>query len=54
METLLWLAMIAGQFIAVIKMFGGLKDTPKWLDVTTGIMLICMFISLVYWIGVNG
>jgi len=38
--------MISGQFLAIVKMFGGLQKTPKWLDVTIGIMLIFMFISL--------
>lgn len=46
MTTLLWLAMIAGQILAIVKFFGGLKDSPKWLDITIGIMLVFMLISM--------
>jgi uncharacterized membrane protein YhdT len=53
MDTLLGLTMITGYLIATIKMFGGLQDTPKWLDIFCGAMLILTFISLMYWIGVS-
>lgn len=47
MYTLLGLAMIASQIIAIVKSFGGLKDSPKWLDISVGIGLSLMLLSAI-------
>lgn len=47
MNTLIGIAMLAGQIIAAVKMFGGLKDTPRWLDIATGIALIFMLFAVI-------
>lgn len=46
MDTLIGLAMIASQVIAIVKSFGGMKNTPKWLDISVGIGLVIMLLAI--------
>lgn len=47
MDTLLGLAMLASQVIAIVKSFGGMKNTPKWLDISVGIGLALMLMATI-------
>jgi hypothetical protein len=38
--------MIGGQIAAAVKMFGGLKNTPKWLDITLGVLLLLVLAAV--------
>jgi len=47
MDTLIGLAIIASQVIGIVKSFGGMKDTPRWLDISVGIGLIMMLLAII-------
>lgn len=48
MDTLLWLTMIAWFIFGIVRVFGGAKNSPQWLDIVTGIILSFDFFVFVY------
>ena len=47
MDTLLGLVMIVAQVFGTIIVFGGAKTSPKWLTITTGV-LMCFFLLAMF------
>lgn len=47
MDTLIWLVVIAGQIFGIVRVFGWAKETPKWLNITTGILMIIFLMALI-------
>lgn len=44
MTMLLWLIIIVGDIMGIIKVFGGWKNRPKWLNIV--VWICCIFLLL--------
>jgi len=42
---ILGLAMIAGNIFSSVYLFGGWRNSPKWLIITAGVMNILVLVS---------
>lgn len=48
MDTLLGLIMLAGFVFGIVRVFGGAKNSPQWLDIVTGVILSFDLLVLIY------
>lgn len=47
-ETLLGLAIIAGNIFTSVYAFGGWRTAPKWLVITSGVMNLLMLVAIIW------
>ena len=52
--TLLWLVMFASLAYGAVKLFGGFKRSPKWIDIIAWIWVIFSFLAVLWlWREIN-
>jgi len=44
--TILGLAMFAGNIISSVICFGGMKTSPQWLKITSGVMNLFLLLAV--------